>query len=166
LGKRLILSKEGMKVGLITNDQAAELVDTSFLEYTNGIVEEVSRSCFCCNFNGFKESISKISINEECKIIIAESVGSCTDLSSTIIQPLKDKNDSNLIIAPLSVLVDQERLINILEGGTSDMHKSAEYILQKQLEEADIILISKSDRLDPDTIERLKLKAMKEWPMA
>jgi hypothetical protein len=35
-----------MKVYLITNDQAAELVDTSFLEYTNGIVENVSGSCF------------------------------------------------------------------------------------------------------------------------
>jgi G3E family GTPase len=79
---------------------------------------------------------------------------------------LKDKNESNLIIAPLSVLVDPERLINILEGGTSDLHKSAEYILQKQLEEADIILINKSDRLNLDSIEWLKKKAGKKWPMA
>jgi G3E family GTPase len=55
-----MLSKEGIKVGLITNDQAAELVDTSFLEYTNGIVEEVSGSSFCCNFIGFTEAMSKI----------------------------------------------------------------------------------------------------------
>ena len=32
------LNEKGRKVGLITNDQASELVDTSFLETNNDIV--------------------------------------------------------------------------------------------------------------------------------
>ena len=35
------LNKQGKKVGLITNDQASELVDTSFLETNDDIVEVV-----------------------------------------------------------------------------------------------------------------------------
>lgn len=160
------LSERGTKVGLITNDQAAELVDTSFLEYANGVVEEVSGSCFCCNFNGFTEAIAKISKDSGCELIIAEPVGSCTDLSSTIVQPLKEKFNENLIIAPLSVLVDPDRLVDILNGGTSGLHRSATYILRKQLEEADIILISKSDLLSAYEIERLKQRASEEWPLS
>ena len=41
VAKRLNL--KGRKVGLITNDQASELVDTSFLETNNDIVEEVRK---------------------------------------------------------------------------------------------------------------------------
>lgn len=159
------LSERGTKVGLITNDQAAELVDTAFLEYANGVVEEVSGSCFCCNFNGFFDAVSKISKEKACEMIIAEPVGSCTDLSATIVQPLKEKFNESLIVAPLSVLVDPNRLSEILEGGTSRLHTSAAYILRKQLEEADLILISKSDLLKPDELETLKLKAKIEWPL-
>ncbi len=160
------LTEKGTKVGLITNDQAAELVDTAFLEQINGNVEEVSGSCFCCNFHGFTDAIIKLSKNTGCDLIIAEPVGSCTDLSSTILQPLKDKFNENLLISPLSVLVDPERLLDILNGGTSGLHKSAAYILRKQLEEADLILISKSDLMDQKKVENLVQSTSIEWPSA
>ena len=89
VAKRLNL--KGRKVGLITNDQASELVDTSFLETNNDIVEEVSGSCFCCNFGGFAEAIAHLQEANNSDIILAEPVGSCTDLSATIMQPLKEK---------------------------------------------------------------------------
>ena len=78
---------------------------------------------------------------------IAEPVGSCTDLSATIMQPLKENFDDKLDISPLTVLVDPERLKAMLEGGTSGLHASAAYIVEKQLEEADIIVITKTDLL-------------------
>lgn len=160
------LSEKGTRVGLITNDQATELVDTAFLEQTAGNVEEVSGSCFCCNFHGFTDAITKLSENAGCELIIAEPVGSCTDLSSTILQPLKDKFHENLTLAPLSVLVDPDRLSNLLDGGTCGLHESAAYILRKQLEEADIILISKGDLMDQKKMADLLQRASKEWPLA
>ena len=83
------LNEKGRKVGLITNDQASELVDTSFLETNNDIVEEVSGSCFCCNFGGFANAIAHLQEANNSDIILAEPVGSCTDLSATIMQTLK-----------------------------------------------------------------------------
>jgi len=78
--------KRGKKVGLITNDQAPELVD-SMLLINNGLrVEEVSGSCFCCNFNGFIGAVQHYNTDREVDFIIAEPVGSCTDLSATILQ--------------------------------------------------------------------------------
>lgn len=160
------INESGKKVGLITNDQASELVDTAFLERENGTVIEVSGSCFCCNFNGFSDAISQAAAEKQCEIVIAEPVGSCTDLSSTILQPLKDKFKDSLVVAPLTVLVDPERLADILYGGTSGLHGSAAYIFRKQLEEADIILINKTDLLSKDVLESLMQQTFKEWPQA
>ncbi|MGH7150452.1 MAG: GTP-binding protein, partial [Planctomycetota bacterium] len=46
LGKRV--HDRGRKVGLITNDQAANLVDTGTLRVRGFRVEEVAGACFCC----------------------------------------------------------------------------------------------------------------------
>ena len=45
------LMNKGLRVGLITNDQAPELVDSELLKLSDLRVAEVSGSCFCCNFN-------------------------------------------------------------------------------------------------------------------
>lgn len=153
-------------VGLITNDQASKLVDTAFLEKQNKMIAEVSGSCFCCNFNGLTQAIEDLSDNQHAEIIIAEPVGSCTDLSATIIQPLKEKFNKELIIAPLTVLVDPMKLMDILNEKPTELHKSSEYILKKQLEEADIIVINKSDLLTVEIIDCLKSGVAKKWPKA
>lgn len=160
------LTEQGNKIGLITNDQASELVDTAFLERAGGITSEVSGSCFCCNFNGFADAISAMKQEQKVDIIIAEPVGSCTDLSATIMQPLKDKWKEDLIISPLNVLVDPVRLVSILNGETSGLHSSAAYIVEKQLEEADYIVINKADLLTQEEAETLKIRTMRKWPDA
>ncbi len=160
------LVKNGKHVGLITNDQAPELVDTTFLEYTNGAIKEVSGSCFCCNYEGFTDAIIHLIENQQADVIIAEPVGSCTDLSATILQPLKEHYGKDFVIAPLTVLTDPKRLSDILDGRYSGLHPSAVYIIRKQIEEADIIAISKTDLLTPDEVEQLKTRVTKEWPNA
>ncbi|WP_227017727.1 GTP-binding protein [Sinanaerobacter chloroacetimidivorans] len=160
------LTENGRCVGLITNDQASELVDTALLKRTSGFVAEVSGSCFCCNFEGLMDAVSHMNSDKQVDYIIAEPVGSCTDLSATILQPLKEKMKEDLAIAPLSVLIDPIRLSDILDGETSGLHSSAAYIIRKQLEEADIILISKVDLIEEEDIGPLKKRAAREWPLA
>src|SRR5688500_17321374 len=43
--------QQGKKVGIVTNDQATDLVDTNSLRSQGFEVGEVPGSCFCCNFN-------------------------------------------------------------------------------------------------------------------
>ncbi|MDY0265250.1 MAG: GTP-binding protein [Sulfurospirillum cavolei] len=160
------LFEEGKRVGLITNDQASALVDTAFLRRINDQVAEVSGSCFCCNFNGFADAILTLQKDREVDVIIAEPVGSCTDLSATVMQPLKEKFQETLLVSPLSVLVDPRRLEAILQNQKSNLHESAAYILQKQLDEADVIVIAKEDLLCKDALEALMEAAKKRWPLA
>ena len=157
---------DGKRVGLITNDQAPDLVDTAILSRNEVKVKEVSGSCFCCNFNGLINALKEVSNEANADVIIAEPVGSCTDLSATIVQPLREKMERGFLISPLTVMADPERLSDILNGGTSGLHPSAAYIFRKQLEESDIILISKSDTLKPTELEVLSEKVKMIFPNA
>jgi G3E family GTPase len=156
--------KKGKRVGLVTNDQAPELVDTALLLHKNIKVAEVSGSCFCCNFNGLLDSIGHIREEANADVIIAEPVGSCTDLSATILQPLKARLNNNLLLSPLTVMADPVQLTDILQGGTAGLHPGAAYIYIKQLEESDIILISKSDLLSSGEMDILKEKVRERFP--
>jgi Ni2+-binding GTPase involved in maturation of urease and hydrogenase len=160
------LANRGKKAGLITNDQAPELVDSTLLASSGLQVAEVSGSCFCCNFNGFIDAVQKYGIDRSVDYIIAEPVGSCTDLSATIMQPLKQYWSDRFAIAPLSVLADAGRLSAILEDSNDGLHPDAAYIFRKQLEEADIIVINKIDLLTPEQRIDLDNRTAQDYPGA
>lgn len=143
-----ILVARGKRVGLITNDQAPDLVDTGLLVRQGFRVREVSGSCFCCNFQGLIRAAGKLRSEIRADVLLAEPVGSCTDLSGTILQPLKERFREEFLPAPLSVLVDPERTSQVLGRQRFGMHRSTAYIVRKQFEEADRILINKIDLLD------------------
>ncbi|MBI5093743.1 MAG: cobalamin synthesis protein P47K [Candidatus Hydrogenedentes bacterium] len=142
------LAQRNITVGLISNDQAPDLVDTAFLSRSGAVVREVAGSCFCCNFDGFRRAIDSLAqAGAEC--VIAEPVGSCTDLSATIIQPLKALCPE-YALAPLSVLVDPARVRRALRERHPLLHADAAYILRVQLEEADQIVVNKVDAFSND----------------
>lgn len=148
------LTARGHRVGLITNDQAPGLVDTAFLARTNEGVEEVAGSCFCCNFDGFLAAAHTLMDHFSANVIIAEPVGSCTDLSATILQPIKAQHPE-FDLLPISVLTDPDHTRDVTAPEGSHRHASALYILRKQLEEADRIVLSKADTVDVATRARL-----------
>ena len=164
VAKRLI--QQGSRVGLITNDQAPELVDSQILRQAHFQVAEVAGSCFCCNFNGFADAISNVRKEAQADFILAEPVGSCADLSATIMQPLKKYWNTELIVSPLTVLAEPSRLSDILKGQQGGLHEDAAYIYRKQLEEADIILITKTDTLTPDSLNQLMHDTEQTFPHA
>jgi MoaA/NifB/PqqE/SkfB family radical SAM enzyme/G3E family GTPase/SAM-dependent methyltransferase len=149
------LVEQGKRVGLITNDQAPQLVDTELLLGEGLDVREVAGSCFCCNFQGLLDAARSLEGEVGADVLIAEPVGSCTDLSATILQPLKERYSGEFVLAPLSVLVDPERIDARVEEGARGLHPSAAYILQKQIEEADSIVVSKRDLLGPEGRSRI-----------
>jgi MIP family channel proteins len=143
------LAAAGKRVGLITNDQAADLVDTGLLTEQGMNVREVAGSCFCCNFPALIAAAESLRSDVRADVLVAEPVGSCTDLSATLLQPLKDKFAQDFVLSPLSVLADPQRLREVLVGVPGRLHDSAAYIIRKQLEEADVIVLNKTDLLSP-----------------
>src|SRR4030095_1999218 len=83
------LTGQGLRVGLITNDQGSELVDTAMLASHGFPVEEISGGCFCCRFHSLIEAAKKLSTKNRPEVFIAEPGGSCTDLVATVTYPLR-----------------------------------------------------------------------------
>lgn len=161
------LSSSGRTVGLITNDQGRELVDTAMLRSKGFATEEIPGGCFCCRFNSLVDAAGKLTESTRPDVFIAEPVGSCTDLVATVTYPLRRMYGDDFSIAPLSVLVDPvraARVFGLSEGG--QFSEKVIYIYRKQLEEADLIVINKTDLLEPDTLVALQAKLTKEFPNA
>ena len=141
--------RRGQRVGLITNDQSTGLVDTALLGSQGFPTAEVTGGCFCCKFNSLVEAAEKLQQEARPEVFIAEPVGSCTDLKATVSYPLRRMYGDQYQIAPLSVLVDPLRAMRVLglAAGKSFSPK-VHYIYNKQLEEAEILVINKCDLLD------------------
>ena len=161
------LTKQGLRVGLITNDQGSELVDTAMLRSRGFATEEIPGGCFCCRFNSLVDAANKLTAVSRPDVFIAEPVGSCTDLVATVTYPLRRMYGGQFTIAPLSVLVDPVRAARVfgLEAGGTFSEKVL-YIYRKQLEEADLIVINKRDLLDDAQRAALRAALARAFPRA
>ncbi len=157
----------GKTVGIITNDQAAGLVDTENLRSRGYEVGEVAGACFCCSFNELVATADKLSGDNIPDVILAEPVGSCTDLVATVVLPLQNLLGERFELAPFGVLLKPSHGKRILGGDSeskSGFSPQAEYIFRKQLEEADYIMIGRRDLLSDDEIESLRAALAEKSP--
>ncbi|MGQ9462895.1 MAG: GTP-binding protein [Candidatus Fervidibacter sp.] len=159
IARRLL--QQGLTVGLVTNDQAANLVDTVIVKELGVPVAEVAGGCFCCRFSDLVDATEQI-LARNPDVLLGEPVGSCTDLAATVINPLKLFYSDIFRIAPFSVLVDPLRVRElVLREIPTRFPKEVAYIFRKQLEESDIIVLNKVDTLSPEEADKI-VSALKE----
>lgn len=156
--------QQGKHVCIVTNDQAADLVDTQLLKSYGYDVEEVAGSCFCCNFNGLTDAMSQFETRQRPDIILAEPVGSCTDLVATVALPMMDLLGERFEITPYAVVLKPSHGLKILSGQGRGFSPKAEYIFRKQLEEADVLLINRIDELSPEAVDQLERLLAEQYP--
>lgn len=156
---------QGLKVGIVTNDQAQDLVDTLLLRSQGFSVEEVAGACFCCRFDDLVTRLGELEEKNRPDILLAEPVGSCTDLVATVVQPLRDLFQMRFEVAPYPVLFKPAHGLKILENQPSTgFSPKAAYIFLKQLEEADAIILNRMDELTPSQVDRLQALVEDRFP--
>lgn len=160
------LITKGHKVGIVTNDQSENLVDTNFLRSQGMAVVEVTKGCFCCNFDEFTLKLQSLSKSEMPDIILAEPVGSCTDLIATIFKPIMNDYTREFTMSPLTVLADPRRIKRFCAARKSGVMSEINYLFDKQLSEADIILVNKCDLLEAGEIEAITAFLKDAYPSA
>jgi hypothetical protein len=138
------LERRGIRSAVILNDQGNELVDTGFATQNAMQSGEVTGGCFCCKLSDLLRVMGELSAYQP-DVIFAEPVGSCTDISATILHPLLEYREE-FRLAPFTVLVDPERARTLL---ADDADPDLSFLFHKQLQEADLVCWTKSD-LYPD----------------
>lgn len=155
------LIEEKVNVGVITNDQGVQLVDTRFIRSANVPVMEVTDGCFCCNYDEIDSLIEVLKETHHADVVFAESVGSCTDMIATVVKPLqKFRRDIETVI---SVFVDANVLPTMLQASPLFVD-SVTYIYKKQIEEADILIVNKIDSLTEDELDKMKRLVNTKFP--
>ncbi|MBV7339571.1 cobalamin biosynthesis protein [Chloroflexi bacterium TSY] len=140
------LIKQGYRVGLITNDQGENLVDTALATHHEIPVTEVAGGCFCCRFPDLMKALHHLQESVHPDVILAEPVGSCTDLVATIVYPLQQYYADQFQLAPLTILFDAQRDL-------TEFSPEVAYLYHKQLAEADLLVLSKADLLSAAELE-------------
>lgn len=136
-----ILKDRGIHSGIVTNDQGEQLVDTQWAEGSGLSTEEVTGACFCCRFSELMEAAGQL-LRLKPAVIFIEPVGSCTDISATVLQPIKAYYHADFRLAPYTVLVDPARAKE-MSGLKAD--PKLQYLFWEQMEEADLICWTKCD---------------------
>ena len=148
---------QGRRVAIITNDHAAELVDTHRLRSQGFSVGEIPGGCFCGSLEEFTQAVDRLSESGRPDVVLVEPIGSCADLAATVIRPLREQFGERFEIAPYCVLLKPHHGLKILRGQPrAGFSPQAEYIFRKQLEEADCIAINRIDQLSPAEVNELE----------
>ncbi|HEX7862052.1 MAG TPA: GTP-binding protein [Verrucomicrobiae bacterium] len=143
-------------LGVITNDEGTQLVDTPQLRTAGFIVEEISGGTFASQMSPFVEAIRRL-IDSRCQIIFAECSGTSAELRSKVLDVLAAELGDALEIAPLSVVLDSVRAVRVLrlQSGGGFSEKLA-YIYRKQIEEAELLVANKTDLFPAAQLSQLR----------
>jgi G3E family GTPase len=164
------LQERGRTVAVITNDQGVDLVDTTMALAALGQVAEVTGGCFCCKFEDLVEAIVAL-VGPEGQsgvdTVVAEAVGSCTDLQATVVRPLRQFYGDRMVVAPLTTVVDPLRYLAFDRAAQrGEPESDLSYLFRQQLTEADVIAVNKLDTVPPERGEAVLARLRGDHPAA
>ncbi len=145
---RFLKERHGKNVAIITNDQGHVLVDTKYASEAGFDVREVMGGCFCSTFPEFVKNARSIVQTSRPDVILAEPIGTSTNILSSVVEPLRAQYPEEFDVAPFLVVVDATRAVGI--------ESSKRLIPSHQVKEAEFVLLSKVDRLDDAGVEKAK----------
>lgn len=157
----------GERVAVIVNDQGADLVDGRIARNAalSG-VGEVAGGCFCCRFEDLTTVLTGLMETAAPTVVLAEAVGSCSDLQATVIAPFR-VHHPELHTAPLAVLVDPFRYAALSSMWRPDVREpDLSYLYRHQIDEAELIALNKADLLTPEEQAELDADLARRFPRA
>ena len=143
------------KVGIIANDLGANLVDTNLTQTSGCTVEEIASGCICYQMDNTVDKIRRLRDRDGARFVMSDIPGCGVGALDHVYHRLADDCADWIELAPFTVIVDPERLRMLLPE-RADINLPAElvYLMQLQLEEADLVVLNKIDLLSEDEIER------------
>ena len=149
-------SRYDKSVAIITNDQGDVLVDTEYSKDAGFDTKEIMGGCFCTNFDRFVSSARTLVMDGKPDVIIAEPIGSSTNIMSSVVAPMRSLYPDEFSVAPLMVVVDCVRALGILSKDKTRNVDTVDIIPEHQIRDAEIVILSKTDLVDRDTIGKIR----------
>jgi Ni2+-binding GTPase involved in maturation of urease and hydrogenase len=133
--------RAGRRVAVITNDQGGALADSRLVAEAGIAGAEVAGGCFCCRFDDLVAALDHVTAaGPGLDLVLAEAVGSCTDLVATVYRPLARLHGDRFAPLPVTVVVDPLR-----HGQLDAFPADIGYLFGQQVREADLVVVNKTD---------------------
>ena len=189
-GKTTVLShilnnREGRRVAVIVNDMSEINIDSAIvknevtLNRSEEKLVEMSNGCICCTLReDLLEEVRKLADEGRFDYLVIESTGiseplpvaetfTFADGEGVSLSEVADLDTMVTVVDAVSFLKDYEEAKFLQDTGESlgeDDERSVADLLVDQVEFADVILISKTDLVSPEQIERLKAILKRSTP--
>lgn len=149
------MGRNACKTGIIANDLGANLVDTNLTQTSGCTVEEIASGCICYQMDNTIDKIRRLYKKDGCKFVMSDIPGCGVGALDHVYHRLATDCEKWVKLAPFMVVVDPERLRMLLPE-KADIHLPEElvYLMKLQLEEADLIVLNKTDLLTKSEIDR------------
>lgn len=159
-----LLESRGERVSVVTNDQGADLVDTLQTAAAGMDAGEVTGGCFCCRFDDLASVVGTAVNDYGADTVLAEAVGSCTDITATVARPLR-REHVDVDVAPVIVVVDPARYRPAQQALTlSEPASDLAYLFDRQLADADIAAVNKIDVMSDADVEGVRRHLRERHP--
>ena len=181
-GKTTVLShilnnREGRRVAVIVNDMSEINIDSAIvknevtLNRSEEKLVEMSNGCICCTLReDLLEEVRKLADEGRFDYLVIESTGiseplpvaetfTFADEEGVSLSEVADLDTMVTVVDAVNFLKDYEEAKFLQDTGESlgeDDERSVADLLVDQVEFADVILMSKTDLVSPEQIERLK----------
>ncbi|MCU0862117.1 MAG: hypothetical protein MUE65_07345, partial [Methanomassiliicoccales archaeon] len=144
----------GKSTAIVTNDQGNVLVDTQYVKDAGFDVAEVLGGCFCSKFPEFVKNARTLVSMGRPDVILAEPIGTSTNILSSVVAPLRTMYPEEFQVAPLLVVLDGTRAKDLLAKPSGfGLGSDSRIIPLNQVHDAEVVLISKCDLLTPEQVE-------------
>ena len=150
------INKNIGKAAIIANDLGSrDLVDADYTSTTGCSVTEIAGGCICYQTENLVGQIRRLRDVENADIVMSDIPGCGVGALDHVYHKLNSDYSEEFELAPFTVIVDPERLRMIMpEKADINLPKEMMYLLNAQLQEADIIVLNKIDILSDDEIEK------------
>lgn len=143
----LLKNAEGRRLAVVVNDFGALNIDAELIESHDGVTYALTNGCVCCSIaDSFEETLQELARGErdfDEIVIEASGVAEPGKIVASIM------NWARLILTGVVVVVDS---VTIVE---KQQDKYVGKLVQRQLEGADLLVLNKTDLLEPGRKEQL-----------
>jgi G3E family GTPase len=158
----ILNNKKDLKVAVIVNDMSEVNIDAELVTKVDQEIVQMSNGCICCTLReDLLIEVSKIANSGKFDAIVIESSGISEPLPVAETFTFEDEYGKVLMdIARLDTMVTvvdaKNFLTNYETTQTLEDERSIVHLLTDQIEFADIILLSKTDLVSNEEIEKVK----------
>lgn len=153
----ILANTEGRRVAVVVNDMSEINVDARLVSRTDAELVEMTNGCICCTLrDDLLREVAKLAAAERFDALLIESSGISEPAPVAMTFTFEPLDQLARLDAMVTVVDASSFERELAEAADLDDGRTLSDLLVEQVEFADVILISKTDLVAPEAVDRLR----------